>query len=172
MAPRRAAHVIRALLAVTTATVLATAGCTAVCSHITINVTPSLPRGLYWLTADHDPRRDSIVILFPPAPFRELIAQRGYLPSSVPLLKRVVALPGDTVCTSAGRYLAAGVDLGPAAAADAAGRPLPSLFPFCDTVPPGAAFVAGHGPSSLDSRYFGPVPLSTLTVVVPLWTSS
>jgi conjugative transfer signal peptidase TraF len=172
MAPRRAARVIRAVLAVAAATVLATAGCAAVCRHITINVTPSLPRGLYWLTADHDPRRGSIVVLFPPAPFRELIAQRGYLPSSVPLLKRVVALPGDTVCTTAGRYLAAGVDLGPAASADAAGRQLPSFFPFCDTVPPGAAFVAGHGPSSLDSRYFGPVRLSTLTVVVPLWTSS
>ena len=90
----------------------------------------------------------------------------------MPLLKRVVALSGDTVCTASGRYVAAGVDLGPIATADSAGRPLPSPFPFCDTVPPGAAFVAGHGPSSLDSRYFGPVPLSTLTVVVPLWTSS
>ena len=93
MAPRRATHVIRTLLAVAAVTVVATAGCTAVCSHITINVTPSLPRGLYWLTNDHDPRRGSIVVLFPPAPFRELIAQRGYLPSSVPLLKRVVGHP-------------------------------------------------------------------------------
>ena len=74
MAPRRAAHVIRALLAVAAATVLATAGCAAVCRHITINVTPSLPRGLYWLTADHDPRRGSIVVLFPPAPFRMVSA--------------------------------------------------------------------------------------------------
>lgn len=161
MAPRRAAHVVCTVLALAAVTGVGAA----VCGHITINVTPSLPRGLNWLTVDHDPHRGSIVVLFPPAPLRELLAHRGYLPSTVPVLKRVVALPGDTVCTTTGRYLAAGLDLGPVATADA-------HRPVCDTVPPGTAFLAGHGPSSLDSRYFGPVPLSTLTVVVPLWTTS
>ena len=33
-----------------------------------------------------------------------------------------------------------------------------------------SSFVAA--PLSFDSRYFGPVPLSTLTVVKPLWTFS
>lgn len=171
MAPGAIGRVTRVLLSVTAITVATAAGWGAVCRRLTINVTPSLPRGLYWLTSNHDPSRGSIVVLFPPAPIRELIAQRAYLAPSIPLLKRVVALPGDSVCTCGERYLAGGVDLGPIASADSAGRPLPPPFPFCGTVPSGAAFVAGSGPSSLDSRYFGPVWLSAVTVVVPLWTS-
>ena len=50
-----------------------------------------------------------------------------------------------------------------------AGRPLP-IFSFCGDVPQGFAFVATPVPSSLDSRYFGPVPIDALTVARPLWT--
>ena len=172
MATRPAARALRVLITVAAVSLAAAVAARAVCRHITINITRSLPLGLYWITSDHDPDRGSIVVLFPPATIRELIAERHYLPTAVPLLKRVVALSGDTVCTASGHYVVAGVDLGPIATADSAGRPLPPPFPFCGPVSPGVAFVAGAGASSLDSRYFGPVPVSTLTVAVPLWTSS
>lgn len=52
---------------------------------------------------------------------------------------------------------------------DSAGRPL-APFRFCGALPHGMAFVATSSPLSFDSRYFGPVPLSSLTVAVPAWT--
>jgi type IV secretory pathway protease TraF len=56
------------------------------------------------------------------------------------------------------------------ATTDQAGRPLPGPYPFCGVVPGGFAFLAAAGTSSLDSRFFGPVPISDLTPAVPLWT--
>jgi hypothetical protein len=106
MDPRRAARV---LLTVAAISATAIAAACAVGRHLTVNITPSLPRGLYWLTSEHDPRVGSIVVLFPPPPIRKLIAERRYLPPALPLLKRVVALPGNTVCTDSGRYVARGV---------------------------------------------------------------
>jgi len=90
----------------------------------------------------------------------------------VHLLKRVVALAGDVVCLDQRGYSVNGAIIDVVAGVDLSGRPLPPPYRFCGLVPPGEAFVAGHGPSSLDSRYFGPVPLRTLTVAVPLWTYS
>ena len=70
------------------------------------------------------------------------------------------------------RYIVNGELLSVIATHDRAGRPLPGPYPYCGLVPAGFAFVAGKGPSSLDSRYFGPVAIQTLTAALPLWTSS
>ena len=163
---------VRFLALVSVLALTAVIGFRALACHLSINVTQSLPPGLYWLSPSRQPARGSLVAFPLPASVRELVTARRYLPPSVLLLKRVVAVAGDAVCIAGSRYSANGIHLDAIAAADQAGRPLPRPFPFCGVVPPGVVFVAGHGPSSLDSRYFGPVPLSTLTVAVPLWTSS
>jgi type IV secretory pathway protease TraF len=113
--------------------------------------------------------KGDIVDLAIPAPARALIVGR-YLPASFRLLKRVVAMPGDRVCLRNGRYEVGGVTVSTIAPMDSVGRALP-VFDFCGVVPEGMAFVATPVPSSLDSRYFGPVPIRTLTVARPLWTS-
>jgi type IV secretory pathway protease TraF len=59
----------------------------------------------------------------------------------------------------------------PIATHDHLGRPLRPYL-FCGLVPDGSVFVAAHGDSSLDSRYFGPIPISDLLPAVPLWTFS
>jgi type IV secretory pathway protease TraF len=100
-----------------------------------------------------------------------MVAARRYLPPDWRLLKRVVALPGDQVCLDDKRYVVRGAVLSLIADHDQLGRPL-APYPFCSTVPPGTVFLIAHGASSLDSRYFGPVPFSDLTPAVPLWTSS
>ncbi len=139
--------------------------------RVVVNQTESEPRGLYWLTAAAL-RRGSFVVLDAPPLLAALIAERHYLPPGVRLLKQVVAVAGDQVCTEGDRYVAAGVLISKIAAVDTSGRPLPPPYPFCGVVPPGMAWVAGRGASSLDSRFFGPISLETLTTAEPLWTTS
>jgi conjugative transfer signal peptidase TraF len=144
-------------------------GCCALASRLTVNVTPSMPRGLYWLRPGAPVRRDAVVSLGVPAGARPL-ADRISMPPTIQLLKRVVAMPGDRVCTDDNRYVVGDELVSLIAPRDQVGRPLVP-FAFCGTVPAGLAFVAARGESSLDSRYFGPVPITDLTPAVPLWTS-
>ena len=145
-----------------------TAGSALAASRLTRNYTPSLPLGVYWLRPGLPIAKGEIVDLAIPSVARALIVGR-YLPAGFRLLKRVVAVPGDRVCLFGGKYRVDGVTISTIASADSVGRALP-VFSFCGTVPGGMAFVATSVPSSLDSRYFGPVPLSALTVARPLWT--
>jgi conjugative transfer signal peptidase TraF len=147
-----------------------TVGCAQLASRLTVNFTTSMPRGLYWLGPTRPLTRGTIVSLPVPVDVRALVAERHYLPSNFHLLKRVVALPGDRVCIEGHRYVVGDQLLSPIAERDQGGRPL-TPYLFCSTVPPGTAFVAASGASSLDSRYFGPVSLNDLTPAVPLWTS-
>jgi conjugative transfer signal peptidase TraF len=133
------------------------------------NLSASVPRGLYLVKTGAECRRGSLVSFPPPPGVAPTVYSRGYLPSGAGLLKRVVGLPGDRVCISGAGYYANGVRLGDVARSDSRGRPL-APFLFCDAVPPGYAFVATAARLSFDSRYFGPLPVSSLTIVEPLWT--
>jgi len=160
---------IRALLcaaAVAASVVIASA---LIASRLTRNHTPSLPLGVYWLRPGVPVTKGALVDFPIPSNARRLIADR-YLPARFHLLKRVVALEGDVVCLARGRYVVNGISISEIAAYDSIGRPLPTVG-FCGRVAAGTAFVATPVASSLDSRYFGPVPVSILTVASPLWTS-
>jgi conjugative transfer signal peptidase TraF len=133
------------------------------------NLSASLPRGLYRLEPAAALRRGAVVSFSPPPAATALISARRYLPDRASLLKLVVGLPGDFVRVDDTAYVVNGDVIGVIANRDSAGRPLAPRH-YSGLVPPGLAFVASHAPLSFDSRYFGPVPLSTLTVAVPVWT--
>lgn len=157
-----------ALLAISVAAFVV-AGTAFTASRLTRNYTASLPLGVYWLRPGSPVSKGKVVDLSIPLRARPLIVGR-YLPSGFRLLKRVVALEGDVVCLTGKQYRVNGVAISPIATVDSLGRPLP-VFPFCGPVPAGMAFVATPVPSSLDSRYFGPVPVRALTVARLVWTS-
>jgi type IV secretory pathway protease TraF len=98
-----------------------------------------------------------------------MIYSRGYLPRGAGLIKQIVGLPRDLACVRADGFFVNGVRFGDVAPLDSHGRPL-TPYPFCGAVPDGQAFVATRARLSYDSRYFGPVPISSLTHVAPLWT--
>ena len=126
--------------------------------------TASLPRPL---------SVDSIVLVPLPDRAAMLAAQRGYLPTRVPLLKRVGAVAPQHVCIVAGQVRIDGVPTAAALPADRLGRPLPS-WPHCRPLAEGELFLLSvTNPASFDSRYFGPVSASAVIGVAhPVWLES
>src|SRR5712691_4920327 len=63
-----------------------------------VNVSASMPRGVYLLHQATTPHRGDVVIVAVPQHLEALMVERGYLPPGLPLMKPVVALAGDRVC--------------------------------------------------------------------------
>ena len=79
----------------------------------------------------------------------------GYLPTRIPLLKRVGAVAPQRVCIVGGSVRIDGVPSAAVLSADRWGRPLPS-WQQCRRLRPGELFLLSvTNPASFDSRYFG-----------------
>jgi len=62
------------------------------------NASGSAPIGLYRLRRAGRLAVSLLVAVEPSGPLATFLADRRYLPRGIPLLKRVLALPGQTVC--------------------------------------------------------------------------
>jgi hypothetical protein len=62
------------------------------------NASASAPVGLYAVAATAPLKTGDMVIARIPGRYRQMAARRHYLPANVPLVKRVAAEPGDTIC--------------------------------------------------------------------------
>lgn len=161
--------------------------CTAVVLYVLyeiglrINITPSLPRGLYLIDTATPVRGDYVTFCLEKSIWTDLASTRGYLapgscPSGLrPLLKQLAGMPGDNIImTDEGIIVSSAAKAvcwpAPIRKFDVKGRPLPKR-PFTDsTIPKGMALVMAGHPGSFDSRIFGLVPLSSLTRVEPVLT--
>jgi len=135
------------------------------------NASPSVPIGLYGIAPAGAIEVGDLVAVLPPDDLAAFIAARGYLPRGVPLLKRVLALPGAEVCRHGATVIAYDHAYGEAQARDRFSRDLPQWH-GCRTVPEGEVFLMNwDAPDSLDGRYFGPLPRASITArVTPIWT--
>lgn len=125
------------------------------------NASASAPVGLYRVDVGERPRLGDMVAIDPPAPLGGWLADRGYLPRGVPLLKRVAGLPGSLVCRSGVFVTVDGVAAARALPRDRLGRPLP-FWLGCRVIGRDELFVLNAAPDSLDGRYFGPLPAAGL----------
>ncbi|MGJ0239939.1 S26 family signal peptidase [Novosphingobium fluoreni] len=134
------------------------------------NASASAPIGLYAVSPGTAPGRGDMVIAWPPESARQLAAHRRYLPANVPLVKRVVAVAGDTICGTDRTVTVNGRPVALRRAADAAGRPLPA-WQGCIRLPPDMVFLLmTETPDSFDGRYFGPTAARDLIgKATPLW---
>ena len=135
------------------------------------NTSASAPIGLYAVQRADDLEVSDLVVIAPPPELAAFLAARGYLPKGVPLLKRVLALTGQTVCRDGPNILAYGVSVGLARIRDHAGRELP-VWQGCRRIADGELFLMNwDAPDSVDSRYFGPLPRSSVIGrALPVWT--
>ena len=134
------------------------------------NETASVPVGLYRVRTGSALRIGDIAAIRLPDHLALLLATRGYLPFGVPLLKPVAALPGQDVCRVKNTITIDGVHAGDARDSDHRRRPLP-VWQGCHRLSPSEIFVMNPAePRSLDGRYFGPLPASSVIGrAVSLW---
>ena len=133
------------------------------------NASASAPIGLYRVLPGK-PASGDLVLVRTPDSARQLTAERGYLPQDVPLVKRVAALDGDTVCAADDVISVNGRVVAERLAHDRLGRQLPS-WSGCHLLDGGEAFLLMEGVAdSFDGRYFGPVPTASIIGrLAPLW---
>jgi conjugative transfer signal peptidase TraF len=155
----------------------ATAG--ALYAGLRLNLTPSLPVGVYQ-TTHGQVEPGAIVVACLPEPAARLAAERGYVGSghacadgTEPIGKLVLAAGGDTVEVR-NRGLSVNGRAIPRTGRlprDSDGRPVPLVAEGIHVVQAGELWlVATIHRRSFDSRYFGPVPSrNVLSVVRPVW---
>jgi conjugative transfer signal peptidase TraF len=139
-----------------------------------INLSPSLPIGIY-RTVRQPPSRGATVVVCLPDSIGALARKRGYLArgdcpgNAEPLGKTIAAVAGDTVdVTADGVWINGRIESGSRPIArDGRGRRLVSWQGGPLTLTRGQVFLlATASQRSFDSRYFGPVSVADVRVVV------
>ena len=134
------------------------------------NASVSVPIGLYAVHPAGGLHVNELLVVTPPEPLATFLDTRRYLPKGVPLLKHVAALPRQTVCRSDRTISIDGVALGEALDRDHLGRPLP-VWQGCRVIAAGDVFLMNRRADSLDGRYFGSLPATTVVGRAdPIWT--
>ena len=129
------------------------------------NASGSVPIGLYATNGGRVPRRNRLMLVALPDPWRQFAAARGYLPLNVLALKRVVAGPGDVICARKLRIFLNGRFVASRAKVDAMHRPMPT-WAGCSRLDTDQWFLLNPAAQSFDSRYFGPVSSAAMQAEV------
>ncbi|MCW0983661.1 S26 family signal peptidase [Agrobacterium sp. BT-220-3] len=139
------------------------------------NVSASAPIGLY----DIDPLGDlpgdlivtDLVAVDPPEALADFMVERSYIGRGVPLLKRVMGLPGQEVCRVRRTVTVDGIEIGTALDRDRTGREMP-VWNGCRRIAGDEIFLMNPDVrDSLDGRYFGPIPASSVSGrATPIYT--
>jgi conjugative transfer signal peptidase TraF len=125
---------------------------------VRINNSPSLPLGLWQRVGGTPAHGDYVLVRVDDNPAFSDGIRAGVFSKGTPLMKRLAALPGDTVEVTAGGVSVNGV-------------PWPNSAVITTFKPPAAGGVVPAGMcwilsdyhwASFDSRYFGPIPLANI----------
>ena len=135
------------------------------------NASASAPIGLYTVRTVADLGIADLVAVDVPEPLASFLGERQYLPPGVPLMKRIAALPGQTVCHIGRNISVDTIAMGQALARDRRGRELP-VWQGCRMLRASEVFLMNWDVrDSLDGRYFGPIPKNSIVGrAIPLWT--
>jgi len=135
------------------------------------NPSASAPVGWYLIERAAAIRVNDFVLAWLPREAAWLAGERGYLPVSIPILKRVGAIGSQEVCGRGhdvlidGRVVAHGLRL------DSWGRNL-AVWTHCRLLSTDEIFLLSlTNAASFDSRYFGPIERrNVIGKAIPLWT--
>lgn len=101
------------------------------------NASASTPVGLYSIDRSSRLEVTDLVAVNAPEPLASFLAERGYLPRGVPLMKRVAGLSGQQVCRTGAHVSVDGIAMAEALDRDRLGRDLP-IWQGCRRIATGA----------------------------------
>jgi conjugative transfer signal peptidase TraF len=135
------------------------------------NASASAPIGLYLIQSADDLNVTDLVAVTAPPLIAEFLSDRGYLPMGMLMMKRILALPGDTVCRYGLDIIAYRSTIGHARERDKAGRKMP-VWQGCRRIGDDELFLMNFDVlDSVDGRYFGPFPRAfVIGRALPVWT--
>lgn len=136
------------------------------------NASDSVPVGLYRLQPVGELAVTDLLAIQTPEPHATFLANGGYLPRGVPMLKRVLALPGQTICRNALTITVDQIAMGEARDRDSRGRSLPA-WQGCRVVAENELFLLNwQSANSFDGRYFGVTPRAAIIArAQQVWTA-
>lgn len=118
------------------------------------NASASAPVGLYVVSPGAVPETGDMVVARLPTVFRQLAAERRYVPQNVPLVKRVAAVAGDEVCAFGQSVSVNGALAAERQAFDGMDRQMP-FWLGCVRLRGRQLFLLMDNRDSFDGRYFG-----------------
>lgn len=136
-----------------------------------LNVTPSLPTGLYMKIPGKEYRRGDYIVYEPSQSVKETVAKNGWGDGKHDFLKKVGAVEGDTYSIDAETLIfeAAGKYVGMVYETDNRGNPLPKLRGEF-VVHEGYVLPIAMSARSFDGRYSGAIHKSQIKArVVPVF---
>ncbi len=144
-----------------------------------LNTTTSMPVGIYRIAENKTLHRgDTVIFCLESEEFIRLAVSRNYLgdgqcPGGIPpLLKKVVALPGDSIALDNDKILVNDSIIAGSQRKkkDSHGRKMPTVLK-AGVIPKGKALMlSNYNQMSFDSRYFGLVALDKVQLVTPVVT--
>lgn len=139
--------------------------------RVVVNLTPSLPYGVYLVTTYHPLTPGTLILFDPPPDIAYLATFRQYVSPGTPFLKPVGANSGDVICAIDHTLSINGVNLASIRDMDTEQRPLP-FWQGCLTLDTDHVFPLSTMHShSLDGRYFGAIPVTSVHgIAQPLLT--
>ena len=131
------------------------------------NISPSMPQGVYRIYEVPAKLEIGNIVLFDvPRNVKNMAKARGWIPKNLKyhLMKYIMAMEGDQITICKDGLFINGAPAGKVNRFDSQGKPLPVTFGKYQ-VKPGELFVTSPYESSFDSRYFGPVKISSIIAV-------
>jgi len=130
----------------------------ALSQKIMFQITPSLPKGIYWIGDPSHIDTGMLCVLNVPQNVYGMMRTRGWLPENLKfyLMKPILGKKGDLIEVSEAGLFVNGRYLGPVKHHDSQGLPLPGSYGK-HILKAGEFFVASTCPNSFDSRYFGTI---------------
>ena len=125
-----------------------------------LNLSHSVPIGLYRLEGQ-SPQRGDLAAIQLDEPWRDLAQSRGYLSPKAWLIKPVAGLAGDHICRMGRAIIINGNISAIAQLADKKGRLLPT-WEGCRSLAQDEMFLLSKVSGSFDGRYFGVTPRSAM----------
>ena len=136
------------------------------------NASDSVPIGLHRLRPADNLSVTQLVAIRPPDSLATFLDLYGYLPARAMMLKRVLALPGQTLCRNGLMLSVDAIDMGEARDRSGRGRAAPELSGLPRRRRGRNLVKNWQSANSLEGRYFGFLPASAIVGRArPGWTS-